>query len=139
MPREHPPTGNEIREKAKAAKLDHSRAGKGEKGGKTATLTPAHLDHVRSRDDLENGEFIGQLETEIAGDRAGLPPGTYNMFIANVGGEWHVYAESGGDVVAEAAHVEERKDTPKDMKPRFSEGSFCWWVWLIFTGFNWCF
>ena len=139
MPRDRRPTGEEIREKAKAARLDHGRAGKGEKGGKTATMTPAHLDHVRSREDLEQGEFIGVLETEIAGDRAGLRPGTYNMFIANVGGEWQVYAESDGEIAAEAASVQEREDTPKDMKPKFSEGSFCWWVWLIVTGFTWCF
>src|ERR687887_2680295 len=93
--------GEEIREKAKAARLDHGHAGKGEKGGKTATMTPAHLDHVRSREDLEQGEFIGVLETEIAGDRAGLRPGTYNMFIANVGGEWQGYAESDGEIAAE--------------------------------------
>jgi hypothetical protein len=35
--------------------------------------------------------------------------------------------------------LEERKDTPQGMKPKFSDGSFCWWVWLIFTGFTWCF
>jgi hypothetical protein len=139
MAREHRPTGNEIREKAKAAKLDHSRTGTGEKGGKKAKLTPARLDHVHTREDLEDGEVVGLLETEIPGDRAGLPPGTYNVFIANVGGDWHVYAEANGEIAAEAVSVTERKDTPKDMKPKFSEGSFCWWVWLVFTGFQWCF
>lgn len=139
MPRDKAPNGQEIREKARSAKLDKANSGVGEKGGKKATLTPARLDHVKKREDLEEGQFIGVLDTEIAGDRAGLAPGTYNMFIAKVGGDWHVYAESDGKVVAEAASVEERKDTPQGMNPKFSEGSFCWWVWLIFTGFTWCF
>jgi hypothetical protein len=82
MARDKAPTGQEIREKARAAKLDTSKAGKGEKQGKKATLTPAQLAHVRSVEDLENGEFVGVLDTEIEGDRAGLPPGRYNVFIA---------------------------------------------------------
>jgi hypothetical protein len=138
MPRDKAPTGKEISEKAKAARLDTGNKGEGEKGGKKSTLTPAHLGHLKSADDLEEGQFIGVLETEIPGDRAGLPPGKYNLFIAKVGGDWQVYAESGGEVVAEAASVVERPDTPKGMKPQFSEGSFCWWVWLIFTGFQLC-
>ena len=78
-------------------------------------------------------------DTEIEGDRSRLPAGTYNMFIAKVGNDWKVYAESGGEIVGQAASVTERKDQPPDGKPQFSEGSFCWWVWLIFTGFTWCF
>jgi hypothetical protein len=133
------PTGKDISEKAKAAKLDTANRSSGEKGGKKATLTPAQLDHVKSLEELEQGQFIGELDTEIAGDKANLAPGKYNMFIAKVGNDWHVYAESGGNVVGEAANVVERKDTPAKMKPKFREGSFCWWVWLIFTGFEWCF
>ena len=139
MARDNAPDGQEIKEKARGARLDRSKGGRGQKGGKNATLTPARLDHLKGTDDLENGAFIGELETEIEGDRAGLPPGKYNVFIAKVRGDWHVYAESGGQVVAEAASVTERPDTPRDMEPQFREGSFCWWVWLIFTGFEWCF
>lgn len=133
------PAGKDISEKAKAARLDTTNRGSAEKGGKKTTLTPAHLDHVKSVGDLEQGQFIGVLDTEIAGDKAGLAPGTYNMFIAKVGNDWHVYAESGGTIAGEAASVVERKDTPARMKPQYREGSFCWWVWLIVTGFEWCF
>jgi hypothetical protein len=137
--RDKAPTAEEIGEKAKKAKLDKSKESVGEKGGKKSKLTPARLDHLEDQQDLEEGQFIGVLETEVPGDRSGLPPGKYNMFIAKVGNDWQVYAESGGEIVAEAANVTERKDTPKDMKPKFREGSFCWWVWLIFIGFEWCF
>jgi hypothetical protein len=139
MPREKPPTGKEIHDKAKGANLDHSKKGTGEKAGKKATFTHARLDHVKGVRDLEDGQFIGLLDTEIPGDKSGLSPGQYNVFIAKVGSDWQVYAESDGEIAAEAATVVERKDTPDDMPPKFSEGSFCWWVWLIFTGFQWCF
>ena len=138
MPRDKAPTGKEISDKARAGSLDTTKRSTGEKAGKKSTLTPAHLGHVKKIEDLEDGQFIGVLDTEIAGDRANLPPGKYNMFIAKVGGDWQVHFESGGDIVAEAASVVERKDTPKEMKPRFREGSFCWWVWLVFTGFEVC-
>lgn len=138
MPRDKAPTGQEIRDKARGGGLDNAKTAEGRKGGKKSTLTPARLEHLRGIEDLENGEFIGVLDTEIEGDRAGLPAGKYNLFIAKVGGDWHVYAESDGQVVAEAASVVERPDTPRDMKPQFREGSFCWWVWLIFTGFELC-
>lgn len=135
----HAPTALDIGNKAKAAKLDTANAATATKGGKKIKLTPAHLDNLKSIADLEQGQPIGVLETEVAGDKANLPPGTYNMFIAKVDNKWHVYAESNGKIVAEAASVVERKDKPKDTKPQYSEGSFCWWVWLIFTGFQWCF
>ena len=139
MARDKAPTGKEINEKARKAKLDKGKESVGEKGGKKSKLTPARLDHLKGPEDLEDGQLVGVLETEVPGDAAGLPPGTYTVFIAKVGHDWEVYAESGGEIVAQAANVTERKDTPKDMKPKFSEGSFCWWVWLIFTGFQWCF
>jgi hypothetical protein len=69
-----------------------------------------------------------ELQAEIEGDRSGLPPGSYNVFLANVDGNWKVYAEAGGQVVAEAASVQERADTPENMPPKFRSGSFCWWV-----------
>lgn len=139
MANKEKPTGKSISEKAKAAKLRTEDATTHDKGGKKIKLTPADLGHLKSPEELEEGQFIGLLETEVAGDKSGLPPGTYNMFLAKEGGDWHVYAESGGTIVAEAASVVERKDTPKNMKPQYRDGSFCWWVWLLFTGFTWCF
>jgi hypothetical protein len=139
MPRDKAPNGKEIAEKAKKAKLDKSKESVGEKGGKKSKLTPAQLDHLSGPEDLEEGQFIGVLDTEVPGDRAGLPPGEYNMFIAKVGGDWKVYAESDGEIVAEAVNVRERDDDSGDKKPKFREGSFCWWMWLIVIGFEWCF
>lgn len=138
MARSKPPTGKEIKEKAKAATLDTAKVGSGSKGGKTAKFTPANLHHLKRVEDFEEGQFIGVLDTEIEGDRAKLPAGTYNMFIAKVDNDWKVYAESGGEVVAEAATVTERRERPPDDRPQFREGSFCFWVWLIFFGFEWC-
>jgi hypothetical protein len=137
--RDKAPTGKEVRDKANAAKLDSGKAASGRKDGKTSKLTPARLDHVKRIEDLEDGQFIGVVDTEIEGDKSGLPPGKYNMFIAKVGGDWQVYAEADGDIVAQAARVVERPDTDPDMKPEFREGSFCWWMWLIVIGFEWCF
>jgi hypothetical protein len=134
-----PPTGTDISHKAAAGRLDAASSVTGVTRGKNVTLTPAHLDHVTSMQDLEQGQFVGVLNAEIAGSKSGLPAGQHNLFLAKVGDDWHVYAESAGTVVAEAASVTERSDTPPGMKPRFSEGSFCWWVWLVFTGFQWCF
>jgi hypothetical protein len=139
MPRDKAPTGDEIREKAKKAKLDKGKEAVGEKNGKKSKLTPAQLDDVDRVEDLEDGQFIGELDTEVEGDRAGLPPGKYNMFIAKVEGDWKVYAESDGEIVAEAVNVTERDDDGGDKKPKFREGSFCWWMWLIVIGFEWCF
>jgi hypothetical protein len=134
-----PPTGADISKNAAAAGLDTANKATGVTQGKTVSFTPANLGHVKSMQDLESGQFVGVLQAEIAGDRSGLPPGQYNLFLAKVGNDWHVYAESGSNVVAEAASVVQRSDTQAHMKPKFSEGSFCWWVWLVVTGFQWCF
>jgi hypothetical protein len=139
MARKSPPSGSEIREKARGKKLDTAKKRTGEKGGKKSTLTPARLDHVKGVEELEQGDFVGMLDTEIPGDKSDLPPGEYNLFLAKVGNDRQVYAESDGEIVAQAASVVERKDTPEGMEPKFREGSFCWWVWLIFAGFEWCF
>jgi hypothetical protein len=134
-----PPTGADISQKAAAGSLETANKAAGVTHGKTVTFTPANLSHVTSTADLEQGQFVGVLNTEIAGDKSGLPVGQYNLFLGKVGNDWHVYAESGGTVVAEAASVVQRSDTKANMKPQFSEGSFCWWVWLVVTGFQWCF
>jgi len=103
--RKDKPTGEEIANKAKAAKFDSANSTAGEKIGKKVKLTPAKLDHVKSEAELEGGQIIGMLETEAPGDETGLPPGKYNVFAAKVGNDWHVYAESGGKIVVEAVHV----------------------------------
>ncbi|PYT71893.1 MAG: hypothetical protein DMG39_11685 [Acidobacteria bacterium] len=130
--RKDKPTGEEIANKAKAAKFDSANSTAGEKIGKKVKLTPAKLDHVKSEAELEGGQIIGMLETEAPGDETGLPPGKYNVFAAKVGNDWHVYAESGGKIVVEAVHVRVEKSndrTPK--KPEFHAEGWCSWWWLL--------
>jgi len=133
------PTGPDLSRKADQSLLDTASTATGEVQGKKVRFTPVNPHHITSEQALENGQFIGVLENEIAGDKSGLQPGKYNVHIAKVGTQWHVYAESSGKIAAKAASVVERRDTPANQKPQFSTGSFCWWVWLGFTGFTWCF
>src|SRR5437879_1124938 len=97
-----PPTGADISQKAAAGGLDTANSSTGVTRGKNVTFTPAHLGHVKSLADLEQGQFVGVLDTEIAGDKSGMPVGRHNLFLAKVGNDWHVYAESGSKVVARA-------------------------------------
>ncbi len=139
--RKERPAGREIAEKAKAAKLDRGSATTGEKGGKRITITPAILDQLKNETELEDGQVIGLLETEAAGDETALAPGTYNLFLAKVGNKWHAYAESGGKIAAEAVRVNlEKTDKPAGTKPEvITEG---WCLRLTIAGWfigEWCF
>ena len=111
------PTGAEIALKARTARLDRVNSGKGEFQGKPITFTPAVLP---PRVDLAGGQVIGILENEVEGDETGLPPGKYNVFAARLADGWHVYAESGGEIVREALRVElvRRPGQPAEKKPR---------------------
>jgi uncharacterized protein YjdB len=111
------PTGAEIALEARNARLDRANAGKGEFQGKPITFTPAVLP---PRVDLAGGQVIGILENEVEGDETGLPPGKYNVFAARLADGWHVYAESGGEIVREALRVElvRRPGQPAEKKPR---------------------
>ena len=111
------PTGAEIALEARTARLDRANAGKGEFQGKPITFTPAILP---PRADLAGGQIIGVLENEVEGDETGLPPGKYNVFAARLADGWHVYAESGAEVVREALRVElvRRPGQPAEKKPR---------------------
>lgn len=112
--RKDKPAGQEISEKAKAVKLDPANAATAERGGKKIKVTPVDLSHVKTEADLEDGQVVGVLETEVAGDETGLPPGKYHIFVAKVGDVWHAYAESGGTIAAEAkrVRVERTKEKP---------------------------
>lgn len=98
-PRAEKPTGAEIALKARTARLDRPNVGKGEFQGKPIMFTPAVLP---PRSDLGAGQVIGVLENAVDGDETGLPAGKYTVFAARLADGWHVYAESGGQVVKEA-------------------------------------
>lgn len=132
------PTGKEISDKAKATKFDTANATTGVKAGKKVKFTPARMDRNKKIQDLENGEVVGLLETELKGDETPLPPGRYNVFLAKVGNNWRAYAESGGKIVAEGVRVRvEESARPGPTKPEFRPEGWCfwlslgWWSWAI--------
>jgi len=138
--------GQEIAQKAKAAKLDRDRTTTAEFKGKKIAFTPADLSHVKQDSDAEAGQVIGVLETEAAGDETGLPPGKYNVFAAKVGDQWRAYAEAGGEIVKEAVNVrmERSKERPTSLKPEFREKGWCyrtyyggWFSFFNFYFFCW--
>lgn len=139
MPRKDKPGGSEIARKAKHVKLDHPREASAQKDGKRVTLIPARLEGV-SEEELENGQVIAVLETELDEEDAGLPPGRYNQFLARVGGEWQVLAESGGTVVAEGRDVRFEKMPPGRTpdRPRVELGSIWIWVCICLDDLCWC-
>ena len=116
-PRAEKPTGAEIAMQARRARLDRANAGLGEFQGKRICFTPAQLD---PRADLSEGQIIGLLENDVEGDETGLPAGRYNVFAVQLADGWHVYAESGGQIVREALRVTvtSRPGAPTEKKPR---------------------
>lgn len=122
------PSGSEIAQKARSIRFDSRKDIRAEQNGKKIHFRGADLSHVKSLDELESGQVIGVLETELAGDETPLPQGTHNMFISRVGGTWRVQAESGGQIVAEAARVsvtEQTVSSRKELRPRFSPEGWC--------------
>ena len=111
------PTGAEIAMKARTARLDRANAGSGAFQGKRIAFTPAVLP---AGADLAAGQMIGLLENDVDGDETGLPAGRYNVFAAQLADGWHVYAESGGQIVREALRVTvtRRPGAPPEKKPR---------------------
>ena len=126
--RKEKPTGKEIAEKAQKIKLDKEKFVHGKKDGKGIKFTGTELPPLNSTEELEEGQVIGVLENEVEGDETGLPPGKYNLFLANVGGNWKVYAESGGEIKKEAARVKveyHQWGKHKKEKPRFEPEGWC--------------
>jgi hypothetical protein len=93
-------------------------------------FTPADLSQLKSLDDLKAGQVVGQLENDAAGDETGLPPGKYNLYVARVDGRWRAYAESGGQIVKEAARadVQSSGQAPTGKKPQFRAQGWCFTV-----------
>jgi len=138
------PKGEDIANKAKKATLEKDRAATGTHEKKKCTFIPADLSHIKTEKELENGHFIGQMNTELPGDLTKLPPGKYNLYLAKVKGEWHVYAESGGKIVEQAHKVkfekkvrEGKPDNKKLEKPTFHKDDTdyywhgCWWIFCL--------
>jgi hypothetical protein len=128
------PKGQEIAAQAKAAKLDRANVGLGTFQGQRMALTPADLSHLKSVDDLKAGQVVGLLENGAAGDETGLPPGKYDLYLAEVGGQWHAYAEAGGQIVKEAvrADVLQGGGSQAGLKPQFREKGWCFDVNIFF-------
>jgi hypothetical protein len=132
--------GPDVAALAKKIRLEDDRRGTGEMGGKKSHFIPARLDHLHNPEDLEQGQVIGVLDTELAGDETDLPPGKYNVFLRKGDdGEWEAVAETDGRIVSRAARVtvrsEKEKEGPgrekgprKPPRPEFKERGWCWWA-----------
>src|SRR5688572_3811635 len=119
--RSAPPSGAEIAAAARAGALDPAKAVTATLLGKPFRFTPARgSETVR----VEDGAFLGVLENGAAGDETGLPPGKYNLFATQVGGQWKGYAESNGQIVREAIRASSTTGSA-GTKPYFTERGWC--------------
>ncbi len=146
--RKEKPTGKEIAEKSKKIKLKKEEAIEFEKKGKKIKFTPAEIPPLNSIEELEDGLIIGALENELEGDETKLPPGKHNIFVAKINGEWQGYAESDGEIKAEAVRVSFKRHyfgDQKAEKPKFHPEGWCVTIcilriWIFCVGeFKFCF
>jgi hypothetical protein len=119
--RSTPPNGAEIAAAARSGTLDPAQAVTAALLGKPFKFTPARASAGAS---TENGVFLGVLENGAAGDETGLPPGKYNLFAAQVGGQWKGYAESNGQIVRQAIRASSTTGSA-GTKPYFTERGWC--------------
>ena len=120
------PTGAEIAAAARSTQLDAANIGTAIVGGKSMRFTPARqASGTVALADPGTGAFLGVLENELAGDETSLPAGKFNLFVANVGGQWHAYAEARGQLVAEAARVTVTPGKGPAVRPRFEAKGWC--------------
>ena len=121
------PSGAEVSAAARAARLDTGNAGTATMFGKPFKFTPAQVKTKADKPDDGKGQFLGVLENGAVGDETGLPPGKYNLFVANVNGQLKGYAEANGQIVKEAIRA---TSTPAQEgakgRPQFNEKG--WWV-----------
>lgn len=115
----------EIQAKIKTMNLDTINTVIGEKKGRRISFTPANLSTVAQMFDIEQGQVIGVMETELAGDESSLPPGKFVIYLKKEFGQWKGYAAANGQVVAEAARVTVEQKFNKDTnKPQFIAEGF---------------
>jgi hypothetical protein len=128
----------ELAKKSKVAKLNEKHAKHAEIKGKKFDLVPADFSGLKSIDEVKAGVYLGVLDTDASLDEGvSLPPGKYDLYVAQVGGQWQAYAMKGDKIVKAAKTVAERPTAP-NAEPQFSLGSGCWWVNLFITGFYVC-
>ena len=133
------PTAAAIAAKAKSAKLDQKHAKSASINGKKFNLIPADLSGLTSREQLAAGALIGVLDNEAgAAEDVSLPPGRFNIYLEQSGGQWQTYAEQNGKVY-KAKRNFERTDLPPGTEPQFSRGSGCWVFTLVFFWWQWCY
>lgn len=125
------PNGSEIAAAARAARLDTGNVATATMFGKPFKFTPAQVRTKADKTDDENGQFLGVLENGAVGDETGLPPGKYNVFVANVNGQLKGYAEANGQIVKEAIRA---SSTPAQEgakgRPQFNEKG---WTLYVYT------
>jgi hypothetical protein len=86
--------------------------------GKEIKVTP-----VVDKTPTSRGTAIAILETQLPGDETNLRPGKYNVYLVNVGGKLHAYAESGGKVTeAASVTVESTSEPIKETVAIFEKG-----------------
>ncbi len=96
------PSGAEIAAAARAGRLDTANVGTATMFGKPFKFTPVQPGSKADPPDAGKGVFLGVLENGAVGDETGLPPGKYNLFVADVNGQIKGYAEANGRIVKEA-------------------------------------
>jgi hypothetical protein len=134
-----PPSASTIAAKAKSAKLDTKHAKSASINGKKFNLIPADLSGITSRDQLAAGTLIGVLDNEAgAAEDVSLPPGRFNIYLEQSGGQWQTWAEHNGKVY-KAKRNFERKDLALGTEPQFSRGSGCWVFYIVFWFWQWCY
>lgn len=137
--------GSDVAARARKAQVDSERRAGAEMAGKKSHFTPSRLDHLRRTEELEEGQVVGVLDTDLAGDETELPPGRYNLFLRKgENDQWEAVAEADGRIVAKAARATVRieKERPGAAGktgelplPEFRERGWCWCWWTPVCGF----
>ncbi len=117
MARKKKITGLEIKEKAKKGKLERERAFSAKKHGKSFKFTPARIEHIKDISELDEGVFLGEVDTESDKETGGIKPGKYNLFLTGEEDGWQIYAESNGQIVGKADQVKVEIDPTGTRSP----------------------
>lgn len=96
--RSKPPTAEEIARQAKQARLLPKRAATLEHESVAFEVIPTKVTGKRSMEDLEDGQVVGVVRRQRAGEQVGGRLEEHNVFLAKVDGAWKVYAQSGDEV-----------------------------------------
>lgn len=132
------PSAATIAAKAKKAKLDVKHAKNASINGKKFNIVPTDLTGM-TREQLAAGAVIGVLDNEAgAADDVSLPPGKFNIYLQQIGGQWQGYAEQNGKIYRPKRNSV-RTDVAPGSEPQFSRGSGCWTIYVLFFPFYICF